>query len=199
MLATAERSWLNRAGWLVGEQIVSLPTALYANRRYLAESVSVDALPAGEWAVDESSALLDRSEDRLQSLEGKGAGLATVCGIVAAAIAVAISLDWTGTTVGGRVILVLAAAYSAMSLFTPIVLVGPVRRATVTTATLHRAATSEQPAAYLANEKAQAAANNDRANQRLSNLQAASRNDVRNAVLLFVVWALLILTGIAKT
>jgi hypothetical protein len=199
MAAKTERGLLSRIGWRIGQQVLPLPVALYANLRYLRGTAPTEAaLPAGEWVPEEGGGLLDRSEDRLQSLEGKGPGLATVCAIVAAAIAVAISLDWTGTTTVAKAILVAAGACSFMSLWAPIVLVGPVARATVTSATLREAEKQTEPTVFLANQKAQAAADNDRSTQRLSNLQAASRNDVRNAIILFGVWAILTLAGVAK-
>ena len=46
-----------------------------------------------------------------------------------------------------------------------------------------------QAEASLARQCAQAAADNDRSTLRLSNLQAASRNDLAAATVLFIVWA----------
>lgn len=141
---------------------------------------------------------MERSEARLESLESKGPGLVTVCAVVVAAIAVAIPLSWSDTTGLAKTILVLAGVYSFMSLYTPILLVGPVSRSTVTAATLRRADKHKQPASFLATEKARAAADNDRSVQRLSNLQAASRNDARNATLLLALWLILLLLGVTK-
>ena len=200
-MAAPERSWLARVGWLLGEEILPLPLALYANHRYLAgpSPAGANVIPAGDWVISEADALLERSEGRLESLESKGPALVTVCAVVAAAIAVAIPLSWSNTTGFARTILIVAGVYSLISLYTPILLVGPVSRSTVTAATLRRADGHERPTLFLACEKARAAGDNDRSTQRLSNLQAASRNDARNAVFLFALWAVLILTGITKT
>lgn len=179
------------------QQVLPLALALYTNRRYLHDDIPEPpaALPDGAWANDEAGDLLARSEDRLETLESKGPGLATVCAIVAAAVVVAISLTWEEATTLAKVLLVGASAYTAMSLCAPVVLVGPVRRETVTRATVEEAATEDDPKGYLARRKARAAAVNDLATLRLSNLQAAARNDVRNAILLFIVWGLIALTG----
>ena len=149
---------MRRLLWFAAEQLLALPTALFTNWHYLRAEPDPEALPAGDWVFEEATALLDQSEGRLQSLEGKGAGLATVCGIVAAAIAVAISLDWPHASTWAKVLLVAAATYSAMSLWAPIKLVGPVARATVSADTLHSAAGEDEPQAALANVKARAAA-----------------------------------------
>ena len=186
--------------WRGGQYVLPLPLAWYANRRYLAgsaPSVSSD-LPTGEWALAEQQRLLDRSEQRLQGIEGKGPGLATVCAVVAAAIAVAISLAWSDANDPARVLLAGAAFYAAMSLAAPIKLVGPIERSTITLDFLTALSGQANPERRLARQSAQAAADNDRATLRLGNLLAASRNDVRVAVLLFTVWGLLALAGMAQ-
>jgi hypothetical protein len=115
--------------------------------------------------------------------------LATVCAVVAAAIGVAISLTWADAGSAQRLMLIASAAYAAMSLAAPIRLVGPIERSTVTVAQLADAAHDPVPESSLARQCAQAAADNDRSTLRLSNLQAASRNDLVAATALFIVWA----------
>jgi hypothetical protein len=175
--------------WRVGVRVLSLPLALHVNRRFLAgPAAAPPELPENSWAFAEQQRLLDRSEQRLQSIEGKGPGLATVAAVVAAAIGVAISLSWNDATVLQRVVLAAAGAYALMSLATPIKLVGPIERSTITATQLAEIAGEEHPEARLARECAQAAADNDRSTLRLSNLQAASRNDLVAATVLFVAW-----------
>ncbi len=177
--------------------VLPLLLALYTNIRYLSDEApaSQDALPDEEWAISEASAILARSEDRLETLEGKGPGLATVCAIVATAIGVAVSLTWDESTTLAQLLLVGAAGYGVISLWAPVVLIGPIRRDTVTRATLEEAANEADPAGYLAQRKARAAAVNELTTLRLSNLQAASRRDVLKAILLFVAWGIIALTG----
>jgi hypothetical protein len=178
--------------------VLPLPVAWYVNRRYLsgpAEPVTVD-LPVSQWALAEQQRLLDRSEQRLQGVEGKGPGLATVCAVVTAAIAVAISLAWSDATNLARLLLGAAAFYAAMSLAAPIKLVGPIERSTITLEYLATLADHTDGERHLARQSAQAAADNDRATLRLGNLLAASRNDVRIAVVLFTVWGVLALCGV---
>jgi hypothetical protein len=179
------------------QQVLPLVLALYTNHRYLRaeDNEAANALPEGGWANGEADGLLSRSEGRLETLESKGPGLATVCGIAAAAIGVAISLTWGEATTVAKVVLVVAGAYSLMSLYAPVTLVGPVRRVAVTQATVEDAAAESDPAGYLARWKARAATVNDLTTLRLSNLQAASRNDARNAIILFAVWAIVALVG----
>lgn len=201
MSETQQRFKLRRFSFALLEHLVALPYALYVNQHYAPDDdvVAPEAAPDGEWVPDEAAALLDRSEQRLQSIEAKGPGLAAICGIVAAAIGLAISLQWSESNCASKVVLVVAAAYSFLSLWAPIRLVGPVRRATVTSGTVRGAAGEAKPQHYLATEKMRAAAENDRTTLRLSNQQAASRNDALNAALLFAVWAILTLTGIGNT
>jgi hypothetical protein len=179
------------------QQVLPLVLALYTNFRYLRSEVpeAEDALPKGDWVNEEAGDLLARSEGRLETVESKGPGLATVCAIVAAAIGVAISLTWDESTMLGKVLLVVAGAYSVMSLYAPVALVGPVRRETITRATVEDAAKQPDPPGYLAGRKARGSAVNDQTTLRLSNLQAAARNDVLKAILMFTVWGIVALTG----
>jgi hypothetical protein len=201
MSETQKHCKLRRLGYALLERFFALPYALYVNQHYAPddEKIASEAAPEGEWVTDEASALLERSEQRLQGIEAKGPGLATVCGIVAAAIGLAISLHWSESNDASKVVLVVAGAYSFMSLWAPIRLVGPVRRATVTSGTVRGAADEDKPQHYLATEKMRAAAENDRTTLRFSNQQAASRNDALNAALLFAAWAILTLSGIGNT
>jgi hypothetical protein len=195
-MPTPERGFCNRAFWRVTPLVLPLPLALYTNRRYLRGRPNVPTLATHEeWTSQEADALLERSEQRLQSIESKGPGLATVCAIVAAPIVVAISLTWSDTTLGGKILLVFAAFYSLLSLWAPIQLVGPVSRGTITTDTLQEALEAEDSTEFLGQAKAQAAADNDRTTLRLSNLLAASRNDVAYAVLLLIAWSIVALLG----
>jgi hypothetical protein len=177
--------------WRVGTRLLALPLAVYTNRRYLTgPAIAPPDLPESTWALTEQQRLLDRSEQRLQSIEGKGPGLATVGAVVAAAIGVAISLRWGEASTLERILLAGAGAYAVMSLAAPIKLVGPIERSTITAAQLADVAADPNPEVTIARECAQAAADNDRSTLRLSNLQAASRNDLVAATALFVVWAI---------
>jgi hypothetical protein len=186
--------------WRGGQYVLPLPLAWYANRKYLSGSAPEvpSRLPKGDWALAEQQRLLDRSEQRLQGIEGKGPGLATVCAVVAAAIAVAISLAWPDATTLGRLLLGAAAFYAAMSLAAPIRLVGPIERSTITIEFLTTLVNRADGEEVLARQSAQAASDNDRATVRLGNLLAASRNDVRVAVLLFAIWGCLALFGLTS-
>lgn len=189
LLSKAKRpfSW---AFWRLGQHLIPLPVALYVNHRFLGDTgLELPQLPETAWAFEEQQRLLERSEERLESIEGKGPGLATVSAIVTAAIAVAISLTWTDASSPQRVILVLSGMYALMSLVAPITLVGPIERSTVTVDQLVAAAKEDVPEASLARACSEASAQIDRSVLRLSNLQAASRNDLVMATLLFLVWA----------
>lgn len=177
--------------WKAGPRLLALPLALYANRRFLGgPAAPVSVLPEAPWAFAEQQRLLERSEQRLQSIEGKGPGLATACAVVAAAIGVAISLTWKDACTAQQVLLLVSAAYAVMSLAAPIKLVGPIERRTITSGELFEIAHDNNPEATVARLCAQAAAENDRSTLRLGNLQAASRNDLIAATALFVAWAI---------
>jgi hypothetical protein len=162
---------------------------LYVNRRFLSGDPPVPPqLPATPWAFIEQRRLLERSEERLQSIEAKGPGLATVSAIVVAAIALAVSLNWDVATTLQRALLFAAGAYAAMSLVAPITLVGPIARSTVNFGQLVTAAGDSAPEASVARACSEAATDIDRSVIRLSNLQAASRNDLAAATVLLLVW-----------
>lgn len=172
-------------------RLLPLPLALYANRHYLSGAApSPPELPETEWAFDEQQRLLERSEQRLESIEAKGPGLATVGAVVGAAIGVAISLTWSNASLAQRGLLLASGSYAVMSLAAPVKLVGPIERSTITSVQLAEVAGDPSPEASLARQYAQAAADNDRSTLRLSNLQAASRNDLVAATALFVAWAI---------
>lgn len=197
------RSLMRSAGdvfvWRAGQYALPLALALYANRKYLGDRPSpMGHLPSEPWVTQEQRELLARSEQRLQSIESKGPGLATVCAVVAAAVTVALSLTWKEASTLARALLILAGAYVLMSLYTPIRLVGPVRRATITAQDLSETAASTNSEALLGERYAEAAAANDHETLRLSNLQAASRNDLVIATVLFGVWGILAIAGCAK-
>jgi hypothetical protein len=180
------RRWLV---WRVGAHLLALPVAVYANRRYLAaDPPAPPHLPETAWAFAEQQRLLERSEERLQSIEAKGPGLATVSAIVVGAIVLAVSLRWDAASTLQRAVLFAAGAYGAMSLVAPITLVGPIARSSVTVEQLVTAAAEPAPEASLARACSEAAADIDHSVLRLSNLQAASRNDLAAATILFLVW-----------
>jgi hypothetical protein len=182
----------------IGQYAFPLALAWWVNSRHLGgPAKDVPELPDTAWARDEQQRLLERSEDRLQSIESKGPGLATVCAIVAAAVVVSISLTWPDATGLGRALLVLSSVYALMSLYTPIKLVGPIARSTITIGQLAELAGGHAPERALAQQCAQAAADNDLATLRLSNLQVASRNALAVATVAFVVWAIALLFGCA--
>jgi hypothetical protein len=158
--------------WRPGQYVFPLGLALYVNRTHLADGpVTPASLPHTPWMADEQRALLARSEQRLQSIEGKGPGLATVCAVVVAAVAVAISLTWKDATTVARVSLVASGTYALLSLYAPIRLVGPVRRSAVTSEHLADAGTRSDGEQTLGRLYAEAAAANDHEVLRLSNLR----------------------------
>jgi len=153
--------------WRAGARLLPLPLAVYTNHRFLAgPAPAPPELPESAWALTEQQRLLERSEQRLESIEGKGPGLATVGAVVAAAIGVAISLTWDDASTFERVLLATAAAYAVMSLAAPIKLVGPIERSTITIAQLAEVAANQRPEVSLARQCAQAAADNDRSTLR---------------------------------
>lgn len=192
------RSWTARAVeralpwllWRACPKLVPLPLALYVNSRWLrGPAPTPPTLPNSPWAFAEQQRLLERSEERLSNIESKGPGLAAAGAVVAGAVGVAISLTWKDAGTLERFVSMTSAAYVGMSLAAPIALVGPIPRSTITSSQLEVIARDQAPEARLAECCAQAAAENDLTTQRLSNLQAASRNDLVIAASLFAVWA----------
>ncbi len=176
--------------WRIGARVVALPLAVYVNRRFLAgPAPRISPLPDFSWTRAEQQKLLARSEARLANLENKGQGVATVCAVVAAAISVAVSLTWQTAGFGERLLLAAAGWYALTSLAAPIRLVGPIERSTITADQLSAlAGLGSEAEEELAHAYAQASADNDRSTQRLSNLLAASRNDVALAAIGFIMW-----------
>jgi hypothetical protein len=187
---------LRWALWRIGPKLLPLPIAIYVNRTRLGgPAAPPQKLPSDPWARAEQQRLLERSEQRLLSIESKGPGLATACAVIAGAVGVAISLTWEDAATLERIVLITSAAYVAMSLAAPVALVGAIARSTITSSQLAEIAQDAEPETLLGECCAQAAADNDLSTQRLSNLQAASRNDLVIAAALFVLWAAITLLG----
>lgn len=187
---------LRWALWRVGPKLLPLPLAIYVNKARLGgPAPAPEELPSDAWAHAEQQRLLERSEQRLLSIESKGPGLAAACAVVAGAVGVAISLTSKDATTLERVVLITSATYVAMSLAAPIALVGPIARSTITSSQLAEIARNPAPETRLAECCAQAAADNDLSTLRLSNLQAASRNDLVIAAALFLLWAVIASLG----
>ena len=194
----APAPWWRRWLWRVGNWVIPLPLAVYINRsqRYLGRPPeAVPDLPDEDWVRRHQEGLLDHSEERLRGIEAKGPALATTSGIFAAGIGVAIAEAWPDQSTWGRLLLVGSAVYIALSLVTPIILVGPQRRATVTLGRLRDAVEERQGEAGLAHWMAEGAVQNDVLTLRLSNLQVASRNMLVVGTTLFLLWGLLTITG----
>ena len=166
-------------------------TTRYFNHRRLSGELRTMALPDEPWARAEAKLLLQRSEDRMKSIESKGPGLATVAAVVGAGAVAAVAGGWDESTLVGRILLVAVAWYSAFSLLTPISLVGPQPRDTIDLAHLGVAARSSDPERYLAAREVEAAQRNVRRTQRLANLQDAARLELTAALACLLLWALL--------
>jgi len=173
------------------QYVAPTTTAFYVNRRYVVDTPPPSRLPDAPWAHAQAHALLARSEDRLRSVEAKGPGLATIAGIVAAGVLVALTTGWSRSDDFGRALLVVAAVFSIFSLITPLYLVGPQRRAQLWTADLEEAAGQKSPENLLARRAAEAAMVNSGRVIKLSNLQAAARNDLAWAVIALLLWVVL--------
>jgi hypothetical protein len=171
------------------------PATYYLNRVRLREPDRLPHLPANEWSRRERRTLLDSSEERLRSIEGKGPALATVSAIIVGATLLAITGGWNESADIARVILVLAAVYALLSLLMPLYLVGPVKRHVIHIRTLTEAAASGDAAEEtLADRAAEAAMNNELQNMRLTNLLDASRRELVYTLALLVLWVILVPT-----
>lgn len=191
----ARRLFLSAGFWRLFPTLATL----YLNWDRVREPMKMPSLPATDWSRRERRALLDGSEERLRSLEGKGPGLAAVSAVIVAAVLVAITSGWNESTPPARVILALAAVYAAFSLLMPLYLVGPLRRDALHVAELDAAAQTDDPEEALAKEAADAAMHNDLRNLRLSNLLDAARRELSYALLLVLLWALLVpATGVLR-
>ncbi|HEY3945602.1 MAG TPA: hypothetical protein VGL78_10275 [Solirubrobacteraceae bacterium] len=184
----ARKLFLSAAFWRLFPTLASL----YVNWDRVREPMKMPSLPTTDWSRRERRALLDSSEERLRSLEGKGPGLAAVSAVIVAAVLVAITSGWNESTAPARVILALAAVYAAFSLLMPLYLVGPLRRDALHVAELDAAAQTDDPEEALAKEAGDAAMNNDLRNLRLSNLLDAARRELSYTLLLLLLWALLV-------
>jgi hypothetical protein len=195
----SERRWWPSLGWRLASRFFPLSLALYTNRRSLPlEEPSIPELPNVAWAHVEQENLLNRSEARLRGIESKGPGLATSSAIVIGVIALAISQTWSDSACVMRALLLIAVIYATASLVTPVWLVGPLARATVTEDSIVSAGDGASAPERLARFKTEAAMVNARQAQRLANLQAASRNDLVNAIFVFAVWGVLTLLDVGK-
>ena len=184
----ARRLFLSATFWRLFPTLATL----YLNWDRVREPMKMPSLPATDWSRRERRALLDSSEERLRSLEGKGPGLAAVSAVIVAAVLVAITSGWDESTAPAHVILALAAVYAASSLVMPLYLVGPLGRDTVHVAELDAAAQTDDPEEALAKGAADAAMSNDLRNLRLSNLLDAARRELSYTLLLLLLWTLLV-------
>jgi hypothetical protein len=153
--------------------------------------------PTEEWVLSEAAAILVCSQDRLRSIEGKGPALTAVCAIVVAAVGAAISFTWAGSTAFTKVLLVVAAGHCVASLRAPLIFAGPLNHVTVRPASFQDAASAPDSVAHLVRCKLRAARTNDLIAERLAALQVASRNALLRAILLFALWSVLALSGVA--
>lgn len=172
-------------------RMLPTPAIFYLNRKRVREAAPVPQLPATEWSRHERRSLLDRSEHRLQNIEGKGPGLAAVTAVVAAAVLLALS-GWGRSDGVAKALLVLATLYVALSLCTPLYLVGPLTRNTLTAEDLADVAENDSAEEFLAVKSADLAAANDLQNIRLANHLDASRRELAYALAIIIVWALLV-------
>ena len=80
--------------------------------------------------------------------------------------------------------------YTFVSLLVPILLVGSVRRNTLTLTKLAELSGDDRGDVEAFHVKTQAIAKNDWRTARLANLQSASAYDLRNALLLLAIWGM---------
>jgi hypothetical protein len=172
-------------------RVLPTPAIFYLNRTRVTTPTEVPDMPDNEWSRRERRSLLSRSEDRLRNIEGKGPGLAAVTAVIAAAVLLALT-GWGESEWPAKVLLALAVFYVALSLCTPLYLVGPLTRHTVTVEDLEDAAGDQRPHELLAARSAEQAMQNDLQNFRLANHLDASRRELAYALALVIVWALLV-------
>jgi hypothetical protein len=177
-------------------RLLPTPAIVYLNGALVTTPAEVPAMPETKWSQRERRALLTRSEDRLRNIEGKGPGLAAVTAVVAAAVLLALT-GWGESELPARVLLVLATLYLALSLCTPLYLVGPLTRNTLTVEDLKDAVDDRRPDELLAKKSAAHAAKNDLQNIRLANHLDAARRELSYSLALVIMWALLVpVTGL---
>lgn len=174
-------------------RVLPTPAIFYLNRTRVTTPTDVPAMPDEEWSRRERRSLLSRSEERLRNIEGKGPGLAAVTAVIAAAVLLALT-GWGESEWPAKVLLALAAFYVTLSLCTPLYLVGPLTRHTVTVEDLKDAAGDPRPQELLSARSAEQAMQNDLQNLRLANHLDASRRELTYALALVVLWALLVPT-----
>ena len=168
------------------EVFLGLPVALLVNRNIRAELPS-KPLPATRCMLAEQDTLLAQSEARLQSIEAKATGVATVLAIAATAITIAIQAEWDHSGSWLRVLMVVSVVYAVAGLTAPLLLLGPIRRSAIDYTTLIAAAETTRPEQELAAEKSAAAAENSAQARRYSNLLGASRDSLFVALTALVV------------
>jgi hypothetical protein len=173
----------------LSQYLLPTPSALYFNRTKVTPP-PVPRVPSAEWSNRERRAMLERSVQRLQGIEAKGPGLATINAIVAAGVVAALATQWGDSTLAGKVLLALSGLYAALSLIAPIYLVGPQPRHQLD-GLLAEAAAAPDPDAFLGEQAAELWANNSERVTRLANLQDAARNELAIALLLLLAWAAL--------
>jgi hypothetical protein len=172
-------------------RVLPTPAIFYLNRTKVTTPAEVPAMPDEEWSRRERRSLLSRSEERLRNIEGKGPGIAAVTAVIAAAVLLALT-GWGESEWPAKVLLALAVFYVALSLCTPLYLVGPLTRHTVTVEDLKDAADDPRPQELLSARSAEQAMQNDLQNVRLANHLDASRRELSYALVLVIVWALLV-------
>jgi hypothetical protein len=185
--------WCARAALLsrVAEWAMPTPSTVFFNHVEMPPASPSPPLPNTDWSRRERHLQLARSEERLRTIETKGPGLVTVTAVIAGAAVLALDAGWDTSTWVGRALLVGAAFYAVASLCMPLYLVGPQRRHTIDDRELLAAADSPDPEEHLAADAAEAAAQNNRRNIMLTNLQSAARKETVYALALVVIWALL--------
>jgi outer membrane protein assembly factor BamB len=180
-------------------RILPTPAIYYLNKKRVTTPVQVPSMPETEWSQRERRSLLTASEGRLRNVEGKGPGLATITAVIAAAVLLALGGGWDESDWVAKILLALATLYALLSLFTPIYLVGPLKRHTVHVADLEAAVQDARPEEVLAARSADAAMQNDLQNLRLANHLDASRRELAYALALVVLWAVLVpATGVLR-
>lgn len=186
-----ERLLLSSTFWYV----LPTPATYLLNRKRLIAPAEIGAMPATNWSQRERRGLLERSEARLQNIEGKGPGVAAVTAVVVAGVLIALTDGWNGASCLAKAFLVLAAFYTALSLPTAIYLVGPLKRHVIDVADLEEAASDANPEERLAAVSADAAIRNDLQNMRLANHLDAARRELAYALGFLSCWAATLAAG----
>lgn len=186
-----ERLLLSSAFWYV----LPTPATYFLNRKRLITPAQIGSMPTTDWSQRERRGLLERSEARLQNIEGKGPGGAAVTAVVAASVLIALTDGWSEASSLAKAFLVLAAFYAALSLPTAIYLVGPLKRHVIDVADLEEAASDANPEERLAVVSAEAAMGNDLQNMRLANHLDAARRELAYALTFLFGWVAVVAAG----